>query len=299
MFDQIIDVISRIAAAETQQFGTIIVSMTQVGADSRGSMDHIEPKVELSQGGRRAGPVMIMAAGETDNTRAYTSLKQAVLSGVFKPGEVVTLRALATRLAIGDTPVREAVKRLISEGAFEGLPNRSARVPLLDRREIQQILELRITLESNAAALAAQNITLHQIERLRVLHKDMGAAVAADDSQAYGQLNMAFHFDIYRIADNKPLATLIEALWLRMAPFVSRKRSLIPSDPSQAWIVACGQHEALLAALQIRDAEAARSAMREDLSALWKIEDYWQGIEDSSPITAAGQPLVPARPIDP
>jgi DNA-binding GntR family transcriptional regulator len=71
-------------------------------------------------------------------------LKQAVLAGAFKPGEIVTLRGLAKRLTIGDTPVREAVKRLIAEGAFEALPNRSARVPLLDRREIQQILDLRL-----------------------------------------------------------------------------------------------------------------------------------------------------------
>ena len=149
-----------------------------------------------------------MSTGETDNARAYLSLKQMVLAGGFKPGEVVTLRALADRLAIGDTPVREAIKRLISEGAFEALPNRSARVPVMNRREIQQILDLRILLESNAAALAAQNITLHQIEQLRRLHKQMGAAVAADDSQTYGELNMAFHFEIYRIADNKTLATL-------------------------------------------------------------------------------------------
>jgi DNA-binding GntR family transcriptional regulator len=221
-----------------------------------------------------------MPGGETDNARAYQSLKQAVLSGGFKPGEVVTLRALATRLAIGDTPVREAVKRLISEGAFEGLPNRSARVPLLDRREIQQILDLRITLESDAAALAAQNITLHQIEQLRSLHKAMGTAVEADDSNAYGNLNMAFHFEIYRIADNKTLATLIEALWLRMAPFVSRKRSLMTNDADQAWYVACGSHEALLIAMQARDAEAARSAMRDDLSALSKIDGDWEGIEN-------------------
>jgi DNA-binding GntR family transcriptional regulator len=225
--------------------------------------------------GRRAAP-----AGETDNARAYSSLKQAVLAGAFKPGEVLTLRALAERLDIGDTPVREAVKRLISEGAFEGLPNRSARVPLLNRREIQQILDLRILLESNAAALAAQNITLHQIEQLRAFHKAMGAAVAVDDSQAYGELNRAFHFEIYRIADNRTLAKLIEALWLRMAPFVSRTRSLISGDAAQAWRVACGQHEALLAALQTRDAEAGRSAMRADLSALSKIDGYWEGIQD-------------------
>ncbi|HMK84919.1 MAG TPA: GntR family transcriptional regulator [Steroidobacteraceae bacterium] len=221
-------------------------------------------------------------AGETHNSRAYAALKEAVLAGTFKPGEVLTLRGLATRLAIGDTPVREALKRLTSEGAFEALPNRSARIPVRDRREIQQILELRIMLESNAAALAAQNITLHQIEHLRALHKQMGAAVAVDDSQTYGELNMAFHFEIYRIAENRTLATLIEALWLRMAPFVSRKRSLITSDPPQAWHVACAQHEALLLALQTRDAEAARAAMRADLSALTKIDGYWEGVEDHS-----------------
>ena len=208
--------------------------------------------------------------GDTDNARAYAALKQAVLAGAFKPGEILTLRALTKRLDFGDTPVREAVKRLISEGAFEGLPNRSARVPFLDRREIQQILDLRILLESTAAALAAQNITLHQIEQLRSLHQAMGSAVAVDDSQQYGELNRAFHFEIYRVADNKTLATLIEALWLRMAPFVSRTRSLITSDPAQAWQVACGQHEALLAALQSRDAEAART----------RIAGYWEGIED-------------------
>lgn len=224
--------------------------------------------------GRSAG-----SAGDTDNTRAYAALKQAVLAGAFKAGEVLTLRALGQRLTLGDTPVREAVKRLISEGAFEGLPNRSARVPLLDRREIQQILDLRIMLESNAAALAAQNITLHQIEQLRAFHAAMGTAVAADDSQAYGELNRAFHFEIYRIADNKTLAKLIEALWLRMAPFVSRTRSLITGDADQAWRVACGQHAALLAALQARDAEAARTAMRDDLSALTKIDGYWEGVQ--------------------
>src|ERR1700730_10012849 len=242
-------------------------------------MEPIEPKSETVPGGGRTGHGAPMLAGETDNVGAYASLKQAVLSGGFKPGEAVTLRALTKRLAIGDTPVREAVKRLISEGAFEGPPNRSARVPLLDRREIQQILDLRILLESNAAALAAQNITLHQIGQLREMHKAMGTAVVVDDSIAYGKYNMAFHFEIYRIADNKTLATLIEALWLRMAPFVSRTRSLITGDAGQAWAVACGSHEVLLTALPFRVAEAALSAMRADLSALLKIDGYWEGIE--------------------
>jgi DNA-binding GntR family transcriptional regulator len=240
-------------------------------------MEQLDSQMETSVEGAGSSRG-IAPAGETDNARAYITLKQAVLSGTFRPGEILTLRALATRLVIGNTPVREAVKRLVSEGAFEGLPNRSARVPLLDRREIQQILDLRIMLESNAAA---QNITLHQIEHLRLLHDAMGTAVAADDSQAYGKFNMAFHFEIYRIADNKTLATLIEALWLRMAPFVSRTRSLIAGDVDHSRDLACSNHKAMLTALQARDAEAARSAMREDLSALSKIDGYWEGIKDT------------------
>jgi len=242
-------------------------------------MEQIESKADASLSGGRAMPGATMLGAETDNARAYASLKQAVLSGGFKPGEVVTLRALAKRLEIGDTPVREAVKRLVSEGAFEGLPNRSARVPLLDRREIRQILELRILLESNAAALAAQNITLHQIEQLRAMHEAMGTAVVADDSITYGKYNMAFHFEIYRIADNRTLATLIEALVaahgsLRVAYALVDHRRCRPGLAS-----GCGNHEALLTAMQSRDAEAARSAMRADLSALSKIDGYWEGIE--------------------
>jgi DNA-binding GntR family transcriptional regulator len=240
-------------------------------------MQHKESNVNSARIAPSGGSVVGLP-GETDNERAYNALKRAVLSGGFKPGEVLTLRALSTRLAFGDTPVREAVKRLISEGAFEGLPNRSARVPVLDRRAIQQILELRINLESHAGALAAQNMTLHQIEQLRALHKQMGDAVADDDDAAYGRLNMAFHFEIYRIADNKTLATLIEALWLRMASFVSRTRPLITRDPAQAWTIACGQHEALLQAFQARDAQAARQAMQDDLAAMSKIDGYWDGL---------------------
>src|SRR5258708_12515098 len=171
-------------------------------------MEHIDPKLDASPGVARTGPGARVLGAETDNARAYTSLKQAVLSGGFKPGEVVTLRALAKRLAVGDTAVREAVKRLISEGAFEGLPNRSARVPLLDRREIQQILDLRILLESNAAALAAHNITLHQIEQLREMHKAMGTPVGVATSTAYPKHNTSPPSQHYPISASNTPSTL-------------------------------------------------------------------------------------------
>jgi DNA-binding GntR family transcriptional regulator len=212
--------------------------------------------------------------GDTANARAYLLLKQAVLSGSFRPGEVVTLRALNELLGQGEMPAREAVKRLISEGAFEALPNRSARVPVLDRREIGQLCDLRIQLESDAAALAAENMTLHQIEELRGMHNGMVAAIAVRAMPEYKRLNMALHFAIYRIADNKPLASLIEALWLRMAPFISRSINSIATDGFET--IANCHHEELIAAFQARAPEAARVAMRLDLAAIHEAEGYWQ-----------------------
>jgi DNA-binding GntR family transcriptional regulator len=169
-------------------------------------------------------------------------------------------------LGLGEMPAREALKRMISEGAFEASPNRSARVSLLDQREIIQLSELRVLLESNAAFLAAQNITLRHIEQLQAMHQGMTAATASGDLNEYKRLNMAFHFEIYRIADNKPLSSLIESLWLRMAPVISRTISRLQAVPGRFDEIANGHHDELLVAFQRRDAEGARTAMRLDLS---------------------------------
>jgi len=219
-------------------------------------------------------------SGRNANTRAYLLLRQAVLAGNFRPNQIITLRMVTELLGGGEMPAREALKRLISEGAFNAMPNRSARVPALERREIVQLSELRCELESKAAYLAAQNITLHQIDQLREIHQRMVACVETTELAEYKRLNMAFHFEIYRIADNKPLANLIEALWLRMAPFISRTINWVTTVPGRFEKVSTGRHDELLIAFQHRDAEAARTAMRLDLSDIHDTEGYWDAIAE-------------------
>ena len=216
------------------------------------------------------------------NTRAYLLLKQAVLSGSFRPAQVITLRMMTEFLGLGEMPAREALKRLISEGAFTAMPNRSARVPALHRREIAQLCELRVLLEPNAAFLAAENITLHQIEHLRFLHEKMISSVRKGDLEEYKRLNMGFHFEVYRIANNQPLENLIETLWLRMAPFISRTINWATTVPGRFEKIASCRHDELLIAFQKRDAEGARAAMRLDLSEIHETEGYWDAIADSS-----------------
>jgi DNA-binding GntR family transcriptional regulator len=227
-----------------------------------------------------AGPDTGRAApGEAAHARAYAVLKEAVLAGNFRQGEVVTLRSLAKQLGVGEMPVREALRRLTSEGAFESLPNRSARVPVLTRRQVEQLLELREDLEGKAAALAARNITLVQIEHLRALQQGIEQSIARGDSRAHTSLNMAFHFEIYRIADNPILIPLIQMLWLRMAPLVANTVPLLTSKPGVFRKTATENHERLLAAFQARDPVAAQDAMRRDLLGLTKVPGYWESLE--------------------
>ena len=220
--------------------------------------------------------------GEAAHSRAYAVLKEAVLAGNFRPGEVVTLRSLAKQLSISEMPVREALRRLTSEGAFEAMPNRSARVPTLDRRQVEQILDLRQDLEGKAAALAARNITLVQIEHLRALQTGMAHSIEKGDTRTHTSLNMAFHFEIYRIAENPMLIPLIQMLWLRMAPLVARTVPLMLSKPATFRRVGCENHERLLAAFQARDPAAAEDAMHRDLLALTKVPGYWESLDLSS-----------------
>jgi DNA-binding GntR family transcriptional regulator len=217
--------------------------------------------------------------GEAAHSRAYAVLKEAVLAGNFRPGEVVTLRSLAKQLSISEMPVREALRRLTSEGAFEGLPNRSARVPTLNRRQVEQILELRQQLEGKAAALAARNITLVQIEHLRALQSGIEQSIEKGDSRTHTALNMAFHFEIYRIADNPVLIPLIQMLWLRMAPLVASTVPLLTSKPAAFRRVGVENHEKLLTAFQARDPVGAEDAMHRDLLGLTKIPGYWESLE--------------------
>jgi DNA-binding GntR family transcriptional regulator len=216
---------------------------------------------------------------EAAHSRAYAVLKEAVFAGHFRPGEVVTLRSLAKTLAVGEMPVREALRRLTSEGAFEALPNRSARVPTLNRRQVEQILELRGYLEGKAAALAARNITLVQIEHLRALQNGIEKSIDKGDSRAHTALNMAFHFEIYRIADNPVLIPLIQMLWLRMAPLVASTVPLLTSKPAAFRRVGGENHERLLAAFQARDPLGAEDAMHRDLLGLTRIPGYWESLE--------------------
>lgn len=218
----------------------------------------VEPGYTLS-------PLAQELKSDTTQNMAYDALKQAVLGGKFYPGTTVTLSKLSEMLGTSEMPIREALKRLTAERAFEALPNRSARIPILSRSVVQQILLLRAELESLAAAEAVEHMSKRHIDQLSALDADMRLALDRQDLATYVSLNMEFHFMIYRVADNEPLLSLIEALWLRMAPVVAANLTNMGKALLQVDSTSRDHHANIIKAFQTHDAVAASAEIRADL----------------------------------
>jgi DNA-binding GntR family transcriptional regulator len=216
---------------------------------------------------------------DTAQNRAYLAIRNAIMAGYFHPGTVLTLRGLSEIFNAGEMPIRESLKRLASEGAFEALPNRSARVPRLTRRQIAQILELRIELEGKATADTVENISKRHIEELMALNNEMNRCLEAGSLLGYAALNQKFHFLIYGLAQNETLFSLIEALWLRMGPLVSFSIGFTSKTSDAFRQESAAHHLAIIDALRTQDAAAARAAVRADLSHSTLVPGYWEAME--------------------
>ncbi len=146
----------------------------------------------------RAGLVPMVKTTLQD--QIYDELRYALMRGQFRPGEVLTIRTLANALGTSIVPVRDALQRLMAERALEVLPNRSARVPLTDREEFDELTNIRIALEGLAVEAAPSRLTKEALQLMERLNAQMNEATLKGDGAGILESNMAFHFTIYRIA---------------------------------------------------------------------------------------------------
>ncbi len=196
--------------------------------------------------------------------RVYESLRRALLQGVFAPGRVLTIRELAADIGTSMQPVRDALARLTAEGAFEQLPNRSIRVPLMTREGLEELYDLRKLLEGEAAARAAQNATPEELSTLDSIFLEMNDAIGNVSNEDYLLHNQRYHFAIYNAAHTPGLLVFIESLWLRAGPLmrlIPDKFPLIERRSREAQT----HHELLLRAVKDRNGELARIALHADL----------------------------------
>lgn len=204
---------------------------------------------------------LILEDGTTVQNQAYLALRQALMSGRFRPGEEISLRTTAAALGTSVTPVREALRRLESEGGLvvQG-PNRVLAVPFLSLEALIEIRTIRIQLEGMATETASGRMTSRHLRLIRNACALMETAAAKKDADAYLEHNWRFHSAIYQAARQPILLELIEGLWVRVGPLI---RLALARPGHLAHSMEC--HREAERAMQAGDGPAARTAIERDI----------------------------------
>ena len=197
--------------------------------------------------------------------RAYQQLVRDITRLALAPGEVLAEKALMERLAIGRTPIREALQRLAIEGLVVHLPNRGMFVAEITATSVQHIYEFRALIDGHAARLAATRGGADDIADLAGLHDALVRATEDDDIDRYVAMDRLFYDVLANAAGNVYLAEVIPRIFnlhLRLWFFISNKTG--------GWHGIARSHEEMTRsvadAVARRDPDAAEQAMKSYIS---------------------------------
>jgi DNA-binding GntR family transcriptional regulator len=173
-------------------------------------------------------------------------IRELIITGELTAGQQLRQRDLAQRFGVSQTPVREAMRRLESEGLVIGDTHRGFTVVTPDDGPVEENFQIRAALESLGASLAARKIDEAGLSELERLNERMRAL--ADGDPRYPELNREFHFTLYQYSRSPLLMSLMRLLWasLHGGPRVLRTHA-----------ESARQHDAILDALRGGDADAA------------------------------------------
>ncbi len=144
----------------------------------------------------------------TDEVYDYLSGK--IIAGKYSSGDWLRQEDISTLLGVSQTPVREALDRLVANGLAERVPYRGVRVPLLESKEIEDAFLLRLILETTGARLAAKIIEADEIQILSELVNKTANLVLLEDMPTLRQLNKEFHSQVVDAAGSILLSKLYE-----------------------------------------------------------------------------------------
>ncbi|WP_245416110.1 GntR family transcriptional regulator [Microvirga sp. 17 mud 1-3] len=188
----------------------------------------------------------------------YQNIAEALIKGALRPGARLKIRDLAQEMGTSVTPVRDAILRLVHEGALLLKSPRDIRVPVLQQERYLEIRTIRLKLEGLAAERAATVAEPADIKRLEALVGENERALSAQEFARATEINQVFHFELANIAAMPVLRGILHNLWLQMGPVISAAYE----DGGRTMIE---HHYVVLDAIRRHDAQAAKNAIREDI----------------------------------
>jgi GntR family transcriptional regulator, rspAB operon transcriptional repressor len=195
--------------------------------------------------------------------RVYQTLREAILSLAYRPGEILRKPEICEALGVSRSPVADAVARLATEGLVDVVPQAGTFVARFSMEEIREGAFLREAIEVAAIERVTETITEEQLTQLRRNLTVQAALIADGDVPGFYQMDAAMHELILSYTGFRRLAQVSETAWLH----VNRARQLILPVPGRI-SATLDEHRAILAALEARDPDAARLATRHHLRQL-------------------------------
>jgi len=212
---------------------------------------------------------------ETPRRTAHQSvvavLREVILSGAIAPGTRLIQAELAAQFGVSNTPVREALRELATEGLvqFDSYRGAVVRAPSVD--EIREVYELSALLAPLSVRKAVETITKEELAALRRLHEQMGEA---DGIEQWAPLNREFHRIIDEAARSPRLAAILGAL--RDARMVEVAVAI--SAGAREIRQSNAEHARILRAIERGDAERAAGLMEKHVTSTLKAVDARRGV---------------------
>lgn len=193
--------------------------------------------------------VVSRTQGLPEDVAAY--VRELILSGEVKPGDFLRLEPIAEAVGVSNTPVREGLLALRSEGFVKLVPRRGFMVESFTPEDVHDIFWAQAKLAGELAARAAKRITPEQIARLEEIVADLEKAHEAQDEERIVDLGHAFHREINLAAQSQRLALILGSI-VRHVP--NRFYAAIEGHVAATR----DEHHLLLEALRKRNAREAR-----------------------------------------
>lgn len=192
--------------------------------------------------------------------RLYRTLRTQVMHGELDPGQALTLRGVAKRFGVSMTPAREAMRRLVAEGALSISASGRVTTPELSNERIEELAAIRSLLEPELASRALPRAHFALIDRLQVINTANAEAVAKQDAVAYIRTNLEFHRTLYLRAQAPAMLAIAETVWLQLGPTMRALYTRLRRNEPPP------HHRMILAALKAGDEPGLRLAVRADVT---------------------------------
>lgn len=190
----------------------------------------------------------------------FNTLRRAIITGEFAPGERLMEISLANRLGVSRTPVREAIRKLELEGLVIMIPRKGAQVAKITEKSLRDVIEIRCVLEEFAASLACERITEEGKEKLKEAHRQFVEAAQTNDIIDIVEKDEQFHDAIFQATCNDRLITIINNL---REQFYRYRMEYVKDIEQHSVLVT--EHEQLLHAIFSQNSETAKQIMRTHL----------------------------------